>query len=167
MVVMTGNDAGRVVVGLDDSVGARAALRYALDEARRRDGTLEVVTAFMSPERLAVLARIPVVAERDDVAAATEAAARAVVDEVLAAERVEHPDRALPRVEVRAVAGDPGPVLADAAAGAALLVLGHRGRGRAATTLLGSVGWWCLRHADCPLTVLPEVPLVPAAAPTP
>lgn len=24
-----------------------------------------------------------------------------------------------------------------------------------ATTVLGSVGWWCMRHAPCPVTVVP------------
>lgn len=152
---MTETDHRRVVVGLDDSVGARAALRHALREARRRDAALDVVTTFISPERLAVLVRMPIVARRAEVAAAAEAGARAVVDEVLAGERAEHPDADLPAVGVRAVAGDPGPALAEAATGAALLVLGHRGRGGVATTTLGSVGWWCLRHAPCPVTIVP------------
>ncbi len=148
-------DGGRVVVGLDDSVGARAALRYALEEARRRAAEIEVVTAFVSPERLAVLLKMPIVAAKAEFAAAAEAAARSVVEEVLAAEKTEHPGGAEPRVVIRAAAGDPGPVLADAATGAARLVLGHRGRGAVATASLGSVGWWCLRHAPCPLTVVP------------
>ncbi|MFC5139861.1 universal stress protein [Actinomycetospora rhizophila] len=153
-----GVDAGerRVVVGLDDSVSARAALRFALEEARREGAMLDVVAVYMSPERFAVLARVPVVLERAEVAVATEAAARAVVDEVLAAERVEHPDLAPPPVAVRAVPGDPGPALATAGDGATRLVVGHRGRGAVATGLLGSVGWWCLRHAHCPLTVVPS-----------
>ncbi|GLZ49671.1 hypothetical protein Acsp06_58560 [Actinomycetospora sp. NBRC 106375] len=158
------NGARRVVVGLDDSVEARAALRYALREARRRRTSVEVVAAFLSPERFAVLDRVPVVADRAAVATATQAAARSVVDEVLAADRVEHPDDAVPPVAVRAVAGDPGPVLTGASSDAALLVLGHRGRGRAATTVLGSVGWWCLRHARCPLTVIPTATATPAGS---
>ncbi|MDF2977084.1 MAG: universal stress protein [Actinomycetospora sp.] len=152
----TGADGDRrVVVGLDDSVGARTALRYAMAEARRLGGVLEVVTAFVSPERLAVLLRVPLVAAREEFAAAAEAAARAVVDEVLAAARIEDPGAVEPVVVVRAMPGDPGPVLAEASAGAARLVVGHRGRGRATTAALGSVGWWCLRHATCPVTVVP------------
>ncbi|GAA4731435.1 universal stress protein [Actinomycetospora chibensis] len=145
----------RVVVGIDGSAGSRAALRHGLDEARRRGAQLEVVAAFISPERLAVVNRLPIVTEREAVAAAAEAAARSEVDEVLAGDRVEHPGAAAPPVAVRAVAGDPGPALTDAAAGAQLLVVGHRGRGGLATTVLGSVAWWCLRHASCPLTVVP------------
>lgn len=151
------NGAGepRVVVGVDGSPESRAALRHGLAEARRRGARLEVVTAFISPERLAVVNRLPIVTEREAVAEAAEAAARSEVDEVVAGERVEHPGAAAPPVAVRAVAGDPGPALTDAAAGAQVLVVGHRGRGGVATTLLGSVAWWCLRHAPCPLTVVP------------
>lgn len=145
----------RVVVGIDGSTGSRAALRHGLDEARRRGARLEVVAAFISPERLAVVNRLPIVTEREAVAAAAEAAARSEVDEVVADDRVEHPGAAAPPVAVRAVAGDPGPVLTDAAAGAQVLVVGHRGRSGLATTVLGSVAWWCLRHAPCPLTVVP------------
>ena len=153
-----------MVVGIDGSVGSRAALRQALDEARRRGARLEVVAAFISPERLAVVNRLPIVTEREAVAAAAEAAARTEVDEVVAGDRAEHPDAAAPPIAVRAVAGDPGPVLTEAAVGAQVLVVGHRGRGGLASTVLGSVAWWCLRHAPCPLTVVPPPGEHPRAA---
>lgn len=162
-----GTDQGgepRVVVGIDGSVGARAALRQALHEARRRGARLDVVAAFISPERLAVVNRLPIVTEREAVAAAVEAAARSEVDEVVADDRAEYPGAVAPAVTVRSEAGDPGPVLTRAAAGAQLLVVGHRGRGGVATTLLGSVAWWCLRHAPCPLTVVPPPGRHPRAA---
>jgi len=145
----------RVVVGVDGSVGDRAALRHGLDEARRRGARLEVVAAFISPERLAVVNRLPIVSVRAEMAPAVEAAVRAEVDEAVAGDIAENPGVVAPVVTVRAEAGDPGPVLTAAAAGAQLLIVGHRGRGGVATTLLGSVGWWCLRHAPCPLTIVP------------
>ena len=154
----------RVVVGIDGSAGSRAALRHGLDEARRRGARLEVVAAFISPERLAVVNRLPIVTEREAVAAAAEAAARTEVDEVVAGDLAEHPEAPAPPIAVRAVAGDPGPVLTEAAVGAQLLVVGHRGRGGVASTVLGSVAWWCLRHAPCPLTVVPPPGEHPRAA---
>ena len=42
----------------------------------------------------------------------------------------------------------------DAADGAELLVIGHRGRGSVASVLLGSVGLYCVLHAQCPVTVV-------------
>ena len=154
----------RIVVGFDGSVGSRAALRHALGEARRRGARLEVIAAFISPERLAAVNRLPIVTEREAVAAAAEAAARTEVDEVVAGDRAEHPEAPAPPIAVRAVAGDPGPVLTEAAVGAPLLVVGHRGRGGVASTVLGSVAWWCLRHAPCPLTVVPPPGKHPRAA---
>jgi len=57
-------------------------------------------------------------------------------------------------VDVEAVAGGPAPVLRDAAEGADLLVLGHRGRGAFCSAALGSVGLQCVLHATCPVTIV-------------
>jgi nucleotide-binding universal stress UspA family protein len=57
-------------------------------------------------------------------------------------------------VDVEAVAGGPAPVLLDAAEGADLLVLGHRGRGAFSSAVLGSVGLQCVLHATCPVTIV-------------
>jgi nucleotide-binding universal stress UspA family protein len=74
-------------------------------------------------------------------------------DEVVAA---RGDARGLPiSVDVRP--GRPGEVLVDAAAGAALLVVGHRGRGSG--VLLGSVGLECVLHATCPVTVVRPTPV--------
>lgn len=154
----------RVVVGLDSSAGARAALRFGLSEARRRNLPLDVVTAFVSPERLGATLGIPIVADLATVAGDAQASARAVVDEVVAAEHVDRPREGLPDITVRAVAGDPGPVLTAAASDAELLVLGHAGRGAVTSVVLGSVGWWCLRHLRCPLTIVPAHPSQAASA---
>ena len=54
----------------------------------------------------------------------------------------------------RVVLGRAGQVLADAAEGADLLVLGNRGHRGLAEALLGSVGQYCVRHATCPVTIV-------------
>ena len=59
-------------------------------------------------------------------------------------------------VEVRpyVTEGRAGPVLAGAAEGADLLVVGCRGHGGLAETLLGSVGQYCVHHAPCPVVIM-------------
>jgi nucleotide-binding universal stress UspA family protein len=75
-----------------------------------------------------------------------EVRARRHVDEVLAAldGGGEVP------VEVTARFGTAVGVLIDAADGADLLVVGHRGRGAFRSTAFGSVGTGCVLHARAP-----------------
>ena len=84
----------------------------------------------------------------EDLMANARSQAQRMVDEV-AADRTP-----LVSVDVEAVAGGPAPVLLDAAEGADLLVLGHRGRGAFSSVVLGSVGLQCVLHATCPVTVV-------------
>jgi nucleotide-binding universal stress UspA family protein len=57
-------------------------------------------------------------------------------------------------VEVRALDGAPGRVLVDQSRDAAMLVVGHRGRGGFRSTVLGSVGLQCALHASVPVAVV-------------
>ena len=68
--------------------------------------------------------------------------------------RRARPELAVVPVTIEATTGAPGPVLVDAARGADLLVLGHRGRGAVRSALLGSVGLHCVLHATCPTTIV-------------
>ncbi|SCE95545.1 universal stress protein [Micromonospora mirobrigensis] len=53
------------------------------------------------------------------------------------------------------VEGPPAEVLASAARGADLLVLGSHGHSRLRHTVLGSVSEECVRRATCPVVVVP------------
>jgi len=57
-------------------------------------------------------------------------------------------------VEILALPGAPARVLIEQSQGAALLVVGHRGRGGFKSAMLGSVGMQCVLHATCPVTVV-------------
>ena len=65
-------------------------------------------------------------------------------------------------VRPRVVEGQAGPVLAEAAEGADLLVVGNRGHGGLAEALLGSVGQYCVRHAPCPVVIMRGKPAADA-----
>ena len=152
----------RIVVGVDGSDGARAALAWALAEAVRRGAEVDVLSA------------VPVDFYWDDpylrddggvdrVRADTETRARALIEEVRRDPAVASVAAGVP-VDVVVVAGPPAEFLVDRAEGADLLVVGSRGRGAARSTLLGSVALHCVTHAPCPVVVVhPTRPAVEGA----
>ena len=165
---------GLIVVGVDGSESAQAALEFALEEAARWSAHVRAVTAFHPPEYWPVVYGMaggmvvpPTTAELADDAERT--ARQALTD---ATGSVGATARTVP-VDVRVVPGSAGQVLLDQAADADLLVVGHRGRGGIASACLGSVGLQCVLHAACPVVVVrptaasaarAEVAAVPDAA---
>ncbi|SNS42419.1 Nucleotide-binding universal stress protein, UspA family [Geodermatophilus pulveris] len=148
MTQQTGTGRPRVVVGVDGSSGARAALRFALEDAARRGVPLEVVAAYRPPEEwldFYVVRDVDV----DPIERTARERAQALLDEVLPA--VPRPPA---EVAVRAVLGTAADVLVRESAGADLLVVGSRGHGGFSSVLLGSVGLQCVLHATCAVTVV-------------
>lgn len=135
---------GRIVVGIDGSEGADAALAWAIGEARLRSAKLVVVHSFMYP----VMGDLPPVADSDALFAEE---AQAVVDRAVARADLGGID-----FDARVVRGSPAAVLVDAARDADLLVVGSRGRGGFAGLLLGSVSQQCAQHAPCPTVIVPS-----------
>jgi nucleotide-binding universal stress UspA family protein len=140
-----------VVVGMDGSGDARAALMFAMGEAAMRRSVLRVAVAVLLPDYgLAAPTKMTLPSPQeliDDV----RKAAQTYVDEAVAA----YGDGAdgLP-VEVAVMFGHPGEVLCSSAATAELLVVGHRGRGAVASAIIGSVGLHCVLNASCPVVVV-------------
>jgi nucleotide-binding universal stress UspA family protein len=137
---------GRVVVGVDGSASSYAALGWALDEARRRDATLEVVHTWEMP----YAGVPPFVGDAYDVAL-FDRAAHETVDAALA-------DADVPaglRLERRVREGSPAAALIEAGAEADVVVVAARGLGGFAGLLLGSVSQHVARHATCPVVVVP------------
>jgi nucleotide-binding universal stress UspA family protein len=143
-----------IVVGVDGSEPARAALVFALEEAARRSASVRAVTAYHPPEYWPVAygmaSGMVVPPSGEQLAEEAERTARRAVDEA-----VQDADagRSVP-IEVRVVQGNPTKVLVDQSALADLLVVGHRGRGAIASACLGSVGLQCVLHATCPVVVV-------------
>ena len=144
----------RVVVGIDGSPGSRQALVQALIAAARRGADLDVVSSYSI--QLYYLGGRPldvpdVASIRDD----QQERARAVVEEVQA----EIPVSGVPGIRDVAVSlfvsgAPPAQALLDHSEGAALLVVGSRGRGAMRSALLGSVALHCVTHAGCPVLVV-------------
>ena len=131
---------GLIVVGVDGSEPARIALDFALEEAAQRTARVLVVTAVHPPEYWALNSGVIVAPSNDQLERLVEAAGRATRETVAEAVRDAGSTAAAVPVETLVVRGNPAKVLLDQAAGADLLVVGHRGRGAIASACLGSEG---------------------------
>jgi nucleotide-binding universal stress UspA family protein len=136
-----------ILVGVDGSECAKAALAFAAREAALRGGSLRIVCAWEAPTwvYIGVLAPGPYPFE------GYREHAEAVVREVVA--RAGELAPSVP-CEGKALEGQPANVLLQAAQDAALLVVGCRGRGGFGSLLLGSVSHQVIHHAPCPVTVV-------------
>jgi nucleotide-binding universal stress UspA family protein len=151
-----------VVVGVDCSPGSRAALEFAMEDAVRRHAGLRVVSGVAVPELWATSYPVSLPPPSEIVGEVRDETQR-FVDEVRRAHGGSGRDL---QISVEARAGRPGEILVEAADGAELLVVGHRGRGSVTSVLLGSVGLYCVLHARCPVTIVRPCPQpVPAAVP--
>ena len=140
--------APRIVVGVDGSSSSRAALRWAIRQARFTGSTVNAVIAWRIPMMGENYNWAPIYVEESGDLAAD---ARKRIDAVIS-EEIGPADS--PLVRSRVVHGHPAQVLLDAAAGADLLVVGSRGHGSFAEALLGSVSQHCVHHAHCPVLIM-------------
>lgn len=151
---------GLIVVGVDGSIEAGRALDYAARDAVRRGARLRVVHVSWMPESWSVVYEMRQTTGDAALSLARDTA-QIAVDELFAT----HPTLAHQLdVEIVGVSGRPVTELVEQSWVADMLVLGHRGRGAVASTVLGSVGLSCLLHARCPVTIVrPTRPAEPAA----
>lgn len=136
-----------IVVGVDGSDSSMAAVRWAADEAIRRDAKLKLVHVWQySPGY--------VVPTRDIIADAEKAlsdAARIATDRGAA-------------VDTLIVEGSAVHVLVRESALAEMLILGSYGQGRMADLFLGSISRGCIHSATCPVVVIPIAMTVKAVS---
>jgi nucleotide-binding universal stress UspA family protein len=143
-----GTDGPRVVVGIDFSSGARAALLFALEDAARRGVPVEAVTACRPPDYWMDFYAVGTY-QPDQVRVAALDRLRDFVAQV-----VPEGPQPPPEVHLRATVGTAADVLILESHGADLLVVGSRGHGGFTSMLLGSVSMQCALHAPCPVTVV-------------
>jgi nucleotide-binding universal stress UspA family protein len=140
-----------VVVGVDGSAGARAAAEYALEEAALRGGELRIVAVAPVPDYWAVTYGLSEPPPPTELIDRVREDTQKFADELVAA----NPETAAKAtVTVEARTGVAWHQLTEAAKGAALLVVGHRGRGAIVSAMLGSVGLQSVLHAQTPVTIV-------------
>jgi nucleotide-binding universal stress UspA family protein len=141
---------GLIVVGVDSSEGAKAALRFAFVEAKFRQATLRAVHSWQLgyTGAFGIEGYAPVVgADLSRLRNSAEAALDATLHEAV-------PDADGVVIERRIVEGGPATVLVDESRNADMLVVGSRGHGGFAGLLLGSVSQQCAHHAACPVVIV-------------
>ncbi|MDX8034956.1 universal stress protein [Lentzea sp. BCCO 10_0856] len=138
-----------IVVGVDGSAQSTAALQWALEESTRRGARVEAVLAYYHEP-------VFVPATSMGLHPYGERPQRHPAQELHA--NVQLARAALPNApdvtEVVEV-GDAADHLVEATRHAELLVIGTRGHGPVVGAVLGSVAAKCLRHAECPVVVIP------------
>ena len=139
---------GGVVVGDDGSEGAAHAVRYALEEARRRGTSLHVVRAWsiMSTSR-------PADVPPGFAASLAEYEAAAMAEEKARIEALLGADLDVP-VGIHCVHSPAAQALIAASETADVIVVGSRGLGGFRSLVLGSVAEQCIRHASGPVIVV-------------
>lgn len=139
---------GGVVVGDDGSHGAKTALHFAMDEARRRHSALHIIRAWSIKSAVrpsdAIRGYVPSLREYE--AATRNAIGERVVELFGEVHDVE--------VQLHAVHGSGPKALIQASRTADVVVVGARGVGGFAGLILGSVAEQCIRHCEGPVIVV-------------
>ncbi len=154
MVADMNEPENRIVVGVEGSGGARAALRWAIKEARHRNAFVDVVTAYSTTYVPASPDFNYVPLDPIDLEVEVKRMQDSIIDEVLAevdAQGVE--------IRRRMIRGRAADTLIAESDNAAMLVVGSRGRGGFRGLLLGSVSQQIAQHGSCPVVIVrPDLP---------
>lgn len=130
-----------IVVGVDGSNASERAIRWAEQVARRSGDRLRLVTAI----------DYPVVGDAMFVDFSSwDTAAHQIMEKAKAS--LTLPEE---RTDGRVLDGVAGPILCGQARDTKLLVIGRRGHSRLERLLAGSVAEYCMRHAHCPVVLVP------------
>jgi nucleotide-binding universal stress UspA family protein len=144
-------DVNLVVAGTDGSDYSLRAVEWAAREAALRGAALRIVSVPTLPPRMFWQQKAH--GGPDTVAdVIRESAERALAEASARAAAVE-PDLA---IDTALLSGPPARALTEAAAGAAMLVVGSRGAGGFAALILGSVGRYVATQARGPVVVARE-----------
>jgi nucleotide-binding universal stress UspA family protein len=141
----------RIVVGVDGSPSSRAALRWALWQAQLTGASIEAITAWQAPTLVTVATPFAKAeaggADDSQIKTAAENMLRTVVAQEVG------PSTGI-TVKAEVGEGSAAQLLLEAAKDAFLVVVGSRGHGGIAGTLLGSVSQSLAQHSPCPVLII-------------
>jgi nucleotide-binding universal stress UspA family protein len=140
----------RIIVGVDSSTGARAALEWAVDECHLRGCTLVVLHALDGHDGQPA-------GDRQGSNDYNHFA------EQLLTRRAADASARRPGVAVTTLLSHdlPAETLIDLSADVEMVVVGTRGSNGFTSSMLGSVSHRTAVHAHCPVAVIPQRPLLP------
>lgn len=133
----------RILVGIDGSEGSKAALRWAIEEAKVHGATVEALHAWSYLDQPALAGGFEPRYSEDD---AREALRRTVTE--VAGDQQEVP------IEQTTICELPARALVEASSRADLVVVGARGLGGFRELLLGSVSHQVANHVACPIAII-------------
>lgn len=159
-----------IVVGVDGTADARAALHWAVDQAVRTGARVRAVAVWTPSAGLGagpMIGADPLTAGTLPVAGmfpgsdgldggAMDAGLQDRAGRWLSAAMADLPADSQRRVDLQVAQGDAATVLLEAAENAELLVVGNAGRGALAGAVAGSVALRCAHHARCPVVLVPS-----------
>lgn len=147
-----------VIVGVDGSLSADAAVRWAARDAAIRRAALTVVHVAAPVIGTWLATPVPV-----DVLAWQHELGRQIIDDATAIAK-EATSGAL-QISTELLSSAAVPALVQLSKDAQMVVVGSRGRGALARTVLGSVSMGLVHHAHCPVAVIhDEVPLTASSS---
>lgn len=138
---------GEIVLGVDGSPKSASAVAFAFEEAALSGTSLHAVHAWRHPIAPGPGDSLPLLYMDSDV----EAEEGRLLAEATSGWSDKYPDVTVRRSLVR---GRAVHVLADASAGASMLVVGARGHGGFEELLLGSVGLTLMHKTTCPIAIV-------------
>lgn len=138
----------RIVVGVDGSEVASAALRRAVVEAEAWKARLTAVSAVPIASNGTMMSWLPTQVDRSAMLQDVREGLSKAVDSAVEGHTVE--------VARHALDGSPASLLIEFSTAVDLVVVGTRGRGGFAGVLLGSTSQTVLHHSTCPVMIVPS-----------
>jgi nucleotide-binding universal stress UspA family protein len=148
---MNAKHPNEIVVGFDGSSASHAALRWAVRRAAEEQASVTVVEVGY---RVRLAPGTSYAVQPYGTAPPIERMGqRSQLHDAVAAAKG---NRTEPGIVELHVDGEPAVELTKLAENATMLVVGHTRRGRLSELILGSTAASCLRHARCPVVLVPE-----------